>query len=85
MSLNGACLGIFDKIQQSEKEFEGSKGNFQKRRLRLMYNLKLCVTFKKLNIITGREKIHSIYVRIDAILAWYDNFLSFSNKTFAIS
>ena len=22
MSLNGACLGIFDKIQQSEKEFE---------------------------------------------------------------
>ena len=61
MSLNGACLGIFDKIQQSEKEFEirGSRGNFQKRRLRLMYNLKLRVTFKKLNIITGREKIHS--------------------------
>ena len=55
MSLNGACLGIgiFDKIQQSEK------GNFQKRRLRLMYTLKLRVTFKKLNIITGHEKIHS--------------------------
>ena len=50
-----------------------------------MYTLKLRVTFKKLNIITGREKIHSRYVRIDAILAREDNFLSFSNKTFAIS
>ena len=61
MSLNGACLGIFDKIQQSEKEFEirGFKGELSKSRLRLMYTLKLRVTFKKLNIITGREKIHS--------------------------
>ena len=57
MSQNGACLGRLDKIQQSEKEFEiqGSKGIFQKPRLRLVYNWKLRVTFKKLNVITGRE------------------------------
>ena len=32
MSLNSACLGIFDKIQQSEKEFEirGFKGELSK-------------------------------------------------------
>ena len=32
MSLNGACLGIFDKIQPSEKEFEirGFKGELSK-------------------------------------------------------
>ena len=44
-------------------------GNFQKRRLRLMYTLKLRVTFKKLNIITGREK--SIQDRLESMLFWH--------------
>ena len=48
----------------------GSKGNYQKRRLRPIYNLRLHVTFKKLNIITGREKFIQDKVRVDAILAW---------------
>ena len=41
-------------------------GNFQKRRLRLMKNLKLRVTLKKLNIITDREK--SIQDRLELIM-----------------
>ena len=44
-------------------------GNFQKRRLRLIYNLKLRVTLKKLNIITGREK--SIQDRLELVLFWH--------------
>ena len=57
MSLNGACLGIFDKIQQSEKEFEirGFKGELSETQIASHVDLKLRVNFKKLNIITGRE------------------------------
>ena len=44
-------------------------GNFQKRRLRLMYTLKLRVTLKKLNIITGRET--SIQDRFESMLIWH--------------
>ena len=55
-------------------------GNFQKRRLRLMYYLKLRVTLKKLNIITDREK--SIHDRLELMLFWHVGtiFLSFRTK-----
>ena len=44
-------------------------GNFQKRRLRLMKNVKLRVTLKKLNIITDCEK--SIQDRLELMLFWH--------------
>ena len=58
MSLNGACLGIFDKIQQSEKEFEirGFKGELSKTQITSNVYFEVA---RNLNIITGREKIHS--------------------------
>ena len=58
----------FSRVKKNSR-FGGSKGNFQKRRLRLMYNLKLRVTFKKLNIIMGREK--SIQDRLESMLFWH--------------
>ena len=75
MSLNGACLGIFDKIQQSEKEFEirGFKGELSKTQITSNDTLKLRVTFKKLNIITGRKK--SIQYRLESMLFWHDRTL----------
>ena len=41
MSLNGACLGIFYKIQQSEKEFEirGFKGELSKTQIVITSNV----------------------------------------------
>ena len=66
------------QIQQSKKISDiffwgggggGSNGSFQKRRLRLMFNLNLRVTLKKLNIITGHEK--SIKDRLDPMLFWH--------------
>ena len=47
----------------------GVNGNFQKRRLRLMFNLNLRVTLKKLNINTGHEK--SIKDRLESMLFWH--------------
>ena len=61
MSLNGACLGIFDKIQQSEKDFEirGFKGELSKTQITSNVYFEVARNFTELNIITGREKIHS--------------------------
>ena len=86
MSLNCACLGIFDKIQQSEEEFEirGFKGELSETQI-MSHVLKLRVTFKKLYMITVREK--SIQDRLESMLFWHGRtiFCHSVKKTFAIS
>ena len=50
----------------------GSNGIFQKRRLHIMFNLNLCVTLKKLNIITDHEKSIKGHMQREKIFSKFD-------------
>ena len=72
MSLNGACLGIFDKIQQSEEicEIWGFESEFSETQITSHVKFEVPCNFKKkLNIITGREK--SIKYRLESMLFFW--------------
>ena len=72
------------KIEQTLKNYEiwGSKGELSETQITLHVQIEFVCTFSK--VITGHEKTTPDSLKSMLILTWWDNFLSFSNKTSVI-